>query len=507
MSDYTAPIEDIKFTMREVAGLDSVTSMPGFEEVTPDIVDAVLEEAGKFASGVLGPLNHGGDQEGSKLEGDTVKTPAGFKDAYRQFVAGGWPGMMFSTDWGGMGFPHTVGMAVTEMWDAANTAWSLCPMLTQGAVEVLNHHGTKELQDLYIEKLVSGEWTGTMNLTEPQAGSDVGALRTKAVIEGDHYLITGQKIFITFGDHDYGGNVIHLVLARLPGAPEGTRGISLFIVPKILVDRDGTLGEPNDLRVVSLEHKLGIHASPTAIMSYGDKGGAVGYLIGEENRGMACMFTMMNNARLNVGMLGLGTAVRAYQQARDFAMERVQGGDIAGKLKGMLSIIHHPDVRRMLMSMKASVEAMRGLSYFAAATVDRRCPDLSRLPRPGRDHRQPRPAGRQPPGQAAQGLAQLHRPAARSRVPPGGRDREPNHRRRSLPAVVGSRGLADREPQPVGHRGDPDRQAVSRAGDVRQRRQHRGVAHDRRARRSARAPRSQFDRSWAGAPRGACGRR
>ncbi|MCZ6862268.1 MAG: acyl-CoA dehydrogenase [Alphaproteobacteria bacterium] len=371
MSDYTAPIEDIKFTMREVAGLDSVTSMPGFEEVTPDIVDAVLEEAGKFASGVLGPLNHGGDQEGSKLEGDTVKTPAGFKEAYRQFVEGGWPGMMFSTDWGGMGFPHIVGMAVTEMWDAANTAWSLCPMLTQGAVEVLNHHGTKELQDLYIEKLVSGEWTGTMNLTEPQAGSDVGALRTKAVIEGDHYLITGQKIFITFGDHDYGGNVIHLVLARLPGAPEGTRGISLFIVPKILVNRDGTLGEPNDLRVVSLEHKLGIHASPTAIMSYGDNGGAVGYLIGEENRGMACMFTMMNNARLNVGMLGLGTAVRAYQQARDFAMERVQGGDIAGKLKGMLSIIHHPDVRRMLMSMKASVEAMRGLSYFAAATLDK----------------------------------------------------------------------------------------------------------------------------------------
>ncbi len=371
MSDYTAPLDDIKFTMREVAGLDSVTSMPGFEEVTPDIVDAVLEEAGKFAGGVLGPLNHGGDSEGSKLEGDTVKTPAGFKEAYRQFVEGGWPGMMFSTDWGGMGFPHTLGMAVTEMWNAANTAWSLCPMLTQGAVEVLDSHGTKELQDRYIEKLVSGEWSGTMNLTEPQAGSDVGALRTKAVKEGDHYLITGQKIFITFGDHDFGGNIIHLVLARLPGAPEGTRGISLFMVPKILVNADGSLGEPNDLRVVSLEHKLGIHASPTAIMSYGDKGGAVGYLIGEENRGMACMFTMMNNARLNVGMLGLGTAVRAYQQARDFAMERVQGGDIAGKLKGMLSIIHHPDVRRMLMSMKASVEAMRGLSYFAAATLDK----------------------------------------------------------------------------------------------------------------------------------------
>ncbi len=371
MSDYTAPIDDIKFTMREVAGLDSVTSMPGFEEVTPDIVDAVLEEAGKFASGVLGPLNHTGDEEGSKLEGGAVKTPAGFKDAYHQFVEGGWPGMMFSTEWGGMGFPRTVGMAVTEMMDAANTAWSLCPMLTQGAVEVLDTHGAKELQDLYIEKLVSGEWSGTMNLTEPQAGSDVGALRTKAVKQDDHYLITGQKIFITYGDHDYGGNVIHLVLARLPGAPQGTRGISLFLAPKILVNPDGSLGQPNDLRVVSLEHKLGIHASPTAIMSYGDEGGAVGYLIGEENRGMACMFTMMNNARLNVGMLGLGTAVRAYQQARDYAKERIQGGDIAGKLEGALSIIHHPDVRRMLMGMKASVEAMRGLSYFAAATLDK----------------------------------------------------------------------------------------------------------------------------------------
>ena len=371
MSDYTAPIEDIKFTMREVAGLDSVTSMPGFEEVTPDIVDAVLEEAGKFASGVLGPLNQGGDGEGSRLEGDIVKTPAGFRQAYRQFVEGGWAGMMFSTEWGGMGFPRTLGMAVTEMWNAANTAWSLCPMLTQGAVEVLDRHGTKELQDLYIEKLVSGEWSGTMNLTEPQAGSDVGALRTKAVKKDNHYLITGQKIFITWGDHDYGGNVIHLVLARLPGAPEGTRGISLFLVPKIVVNEDGSLGRPNDLRVVSLEHKLGIHASPTAIISYGDNGGSVGYLIGEENRGMACMFTMMNNARLNVGMLGLGTAVRAYQQARDYAKDRVQGGDIAGKLQGMLSIIHHPDVRRMLMSMKASIEAMRGLGYFAAATLDK----------------------------------------------------------------------------------------------------------------------------------------
>ncbi|MHA1535966.1 MAG: acyl-CoA dehydrogenase [Alphaproteobacteria bacterium] len=371
MSEYTAPIDDIKFTMREVAGLDSVTSMPGFEEVTPDIVDAVLEEAGKFASGVLGPLNRGGDEEGSRLEGDTVKTPPGFKDAYRQFVEGGWAGMMFRTDWGGMGFPRTVGMAVTEMYNAANTGWSLCPMLTQGAVEALNAHGTKELQDLYIEKLVSGEWTGTMNLTEPQAGSDVGALRTRAARKDDHYLITGQKIFITYGDHDYGGNVVHIVLARLPGSPEGTRGISLFLVPKFLVNPDGSLGEANDLRVVSLEHKLGIHASPTAIMSYGDKGGAVGHLIGEENRGMACMFTMMNNARLNVGMLGLGTAVRAYQQALDYAKDRIQGVDIAGKLEGTLSIIHHPDVRRMLMGMKASVEAMRGLSYFAAATLDK----------------------------------------------------------------------------------------------------------------------------------------
>ncbi len=371
MSDYTAPIDDIKFTLRQVAGLESVTSMPGFEEVSDDIVDAVLEEAGKFAAGVLGPLNRTGDEQGSRLEDGVVKTPDGFREAYHQYVEGGWNGMMFAADWGGMGFPWTLSMAITEMFDAANTGWSLCPMLTQGAIEALTAHGTETLQNLFIPKLVSGEWTGTMNLTEPQAGSDVGALRSKAVPDGDHYRISGQKIFITYGDQDYTENVIHLVLARLPDAPEGPKGISLFLVPKVLVNEDGSLGEPNDLRVVSLEHKLGIHASPTAVMSYGDGEGAIGYLIGEENNGLACMFTMMNNARLNVGMLGLGTAVRAYQQARDYATERVQGADIAGNPSEKVAIIKHPDVRRMLMAMKADVEAMRGLIYFAGTALDK----------------------------------------------------------------------------------------------------------------------------------------
>ncbi|MHA1569643.1 MAG: acyl-CoA dehydrogenase [Alphaproteobacteria bacterium] len=378
MGEYNPRIDDIRFVLKEVAGLDEIAALPGYEQATPDLVDAVLEEAGKLASEVLAPLNRVGDRQGSVLENGIVRTPDGFKDAYRRFVDGGWNGIPFNPDHGGQGLPWLVATAVTEMWDAANTAWSLCPMLTIGTVEAISAHGSEEMKALYLPKLVSGEWTGTMNLTEPQAGTDVGALRSRAVPEGDHYRITGQKIFITWGDHDYTDNIIHLVLARTPDAPEGVKGISLFLVPKVLVNEDGSLGEPNDLRTVSLEHKLGIHASPTAVMAYGDDGGAIGYLIGEENKGMACMFTMMNSARLNVGLLGLSTAERAYQEARDYALERVQSRDISGG-GGPVTIIHHPDVRRMLMSMKAGTEAMRALAYYTAAALDRskRHPDAA----------------------------------------------------------------------------------------------------------------------------------
>ncbi len=369
MSDYRAPIADMRFALNDVIGLADIARLPGYEEATPDLVDAVLEEAAKLAGEVVGPLNRVGDQQGSVLENGVVRTPDGFGDAYRKFVEGGWNSVPFSPEVGGQGLPWTLNTAVTEMWDAANTAWALCPMLTAGAVDALTHHATDALKNLYLPKLVSGEWTGTMNLTEPQAGSDVGALRSKAVPENGHYRITGQKIFITYGDQDYTDNVCHLVLARIEGAPAGVKGISLFLVPKVMVNDDGSLGQSNDLRVVSLEHKLGIHASPTCVMSYGENEGAVGYLIGRENDGMACMFTMMNNARLNVGLLGLGTAERAYQQARDFARERIQGRDIATG-ENDVPIIRHPDVRRMLMTMKAQTEAMRMLAYYAAAQMD-----------------------------------------------------------------------------------------------------------------------------------------
>ncbi len=371
MTGYTAPLLDMRFVLRDLVNFDSeIATLPGYEEATPDLVDAVLEEAGKVAGELLAPLNRGGDEQGSVLENGVVRTPDGFRDAYHQFIEGGWTGLPFNPEFGGQGLPYTLNMAITEMWDAANTSFSLCPMLTQGAIEALESHGTDELKRLYLEKLISGEWSGTMNLTEPQAGSDVGALRTKAVPEGDQYRITGTKIFITFGDQDYTDNIVHLVLARLPDAPAGTKGISLFLVPKFLVNPDGSLGARNDVKCTSLEHKLGIHASPTCVLSYGDDGGAVGYLVGEENDGMACMFTMMNNARINVGLLGLATADRAWQQAREFAKERVQSRDIAGS-PGPVTIIHHPDVRRMLMTMKAQTEAMRALLYFVGAEMDK----------------------------------------------------------------------------------------------------------------------------------------
>ena len=371
MSDYTAPLADMRFTLNEIVNLAEVAALPGCEQAAPDIVDQVLEEAAKLAGDVIAPLNAVGDRERSRLENGVVRTPKGFAEAYRSYVEGGWNALPFDPEHGGQGLPQVVSTAVLEMWTSANMAFSLCPLLTIGAVELLQAHGSPEQKRLYLGKMISGEWTGTMNLTEPQAGSDVGALRTRAVKKGDHYEITGQKIFITYGDHDMAANIVHMVLARLPDAPAGTRGISLFIVPKRLVNPDGSLGEMNDLRPVSLEHKLGIHGSPTCVMAYGDRGGAVGYLVGEPNRGMELMFTMMNNARLNVGLQGVAIAERAYQQARDFARVRVQGRVVGAKGDGPLPIIHHADVRRMLLDMRACTEASRALTYYVAACIDR----------------------------------------------------------------------------------------------------------------------------------------
>src|SRR5215472_2681022 len=371
MSDYAAPLADMRFALNEIVNLADVAGLPGCEQAAPDLVDQVLEEAAKLAGDVIAPLNAVGDREHSRLENGVVRTPKGFSDAYRSYVEGGWNALPFDPEYGGQGLPQVVSTAVLEMWTSANLSFSLCPMLTIGAVELLQAHGSTEQKRLYLEKMISGEWTGTMNLTEPQAGSDVGALRTRAVKKGDHYEITGQKIFITYGDHDMAANIVHMVLARLPDAHAGTRGISLFIVPKRLVTPDGSLGEHNDLRPVSLEHKLGIHASPTCVMAYGDRGGAIGYLVGEPNRGMEYMFTMMNNARLNVGVQGVAIAERAYQQARDFARVRVQGKVVGAKSDGPLPIIHHPDVRRMLLDMRACTEAARALTYYVAACIDR----------------------------------------------------------------------------------------------------------------------------------------
>ncbi len=371
MSAYNPPLADMRFTLETVVGIDEIAALPGCEAAAPETVYAVLEEAAKVARDVLAPLNRVGDRQGAKLENGAVVTPPGFRHAYRIYVEGGWNSLPFEEEWGGQALPAVVALAVSEMWNSANMGFALCPLLNFGAVEALQAHGSPELQQTYLPKLVSGEWTGTMNLTEPQAGSDVGALRTRAVPEGDHWRITGQKIFITYGDHDFADNIIHLVLARTPGSPAGTRGISLFLVPKFLVKEDGSLGARNDVRTVSLEHKLGIHASPTAVLSYGDDGGAVGYLIGTENRGMECMFTMMNSARLNVGLQGIAISERAYQQARDYAQNRVQGKPLGAGGDGALPIIHHPDVRRMLLAIKTRISAARGLAYVAAASTDR----------------------------------------------------------------------------------------------------------------------------------------
>ena len=366
MSAYTAPLKDMKFVLNELAGMAEVAKLPGCEDATPDTVEAILEEAAKFTTGVLDPLNWTGDQEGSQWKDGAVKTPKGFKEAYKQFVEGGWNGLPLDPEWGGQGLPKLVSTPVTEMVTSANMAFSLCPLLTQGAIEALLLCGSDQLKKTFLDKMVSGAWTGTMNLTEPQAGSDLALLRSKAVREGDHYRISGQKIFITYGENDMTENIVHLVLARTPDAPPGVKGISLFVVPKFMVKPDGSLGERNTAVCASIEHKLGIHASPTAVMVFDN---AVGYLVGEENKGLSYMFVMMNAARFGVGMEGVAIAERAYQRALAYAKDRMQGNDLAGGAK-TVAIINHPDVRRMLMLMKSQTEAMRALAYVVAGAMD-----------------------------------------------------------------------------------------------------------------------------------------
>ena len=371
MSVYTAPLQDMHFAINQLAGLGEVTAMPQYGEINAELAAAVLDEAARFAQEVLEPLNRSGDQQGARLADGKVTAPDGFAKAYQQFVAAGWNALGGQPDYGGQNLPHIVSMPVQEIWNSANMAFCLCPMLTTGVVEAMHVHGSAEQQRLFLPKLTTGEWAGTMNLTEPQAGSDLSAVRTRATPEGDHYRLRGTKIFITWGEHDMSGNIVHLVLARTPDAPEGVKGISLFIVPKYLVNADGTLGARNDVKCVSIERKLGIHASPTCVLSYGEEKGAVGYLVGEENRGLEYMFTMMNHARLGVGIEGVGIAERAYQHALQYAQTRVQGREIGQRSGDRVTIIHHPDVRRMLMTMRSQIEAMRGLAYTAAAALDK----------------------------------------------------------------------------------------------------------------------------------------
>ncbi len=374
MAEYTAPLRDIRFVLEHLVDLPSVAALPGFEHVDADAVYAVLEENGRFMEDLVAPLNRVGDVQGSvRNEDGTVTTPDGFREAYKAYVDAGWNGVAFPSDYGGGGFPWLVGIAMQEILTSANMAFSMCPLLNQGAVDMLLHHASEEHRETFLPKMITGEWTGTMNLTEPQAGSDVGALSAKAVPQDDGtFRITGTKIFISFGEHDMSENIIHLVLARTPSAPPGTKGISCFIVPKHLVNDDGSLGERNDVTCVSIEHKMGIKASPTCVLSYGDAGeGAVGYLIGEENAGMRYMFTMMNNARLSVGLEGLALAERAFQMALAYAKERRQGRAPGAPAGEQSLIVEHPDVRRMLLSQRASIEALRGIIYANAAAIDR----------------------------------------------------------------------------------------------------------------------------------------
>lgn len=370
--DFTAPTADQVLAIRVNAGIDELAANPRFAAASPDMVEAIVEGIGQFAAGEFAPLNRKGDLEGAKLANGVVTLPDGFADAYRAYVEQGWNAVAGDEAHGGQGLPFTLAANVLENLGAANMAFSLLPMLTVGAIEALAHHGSPAQQALYLPKLVSGEWSGTMNLTEPQAGSDVGALRTTATPRGDGtWSIKGTKIYITWGEHDLAGNIIHLVLARTPGAPAGSRGISLFVVPKYLVSADGALGARNDLRCVSIEHKLGIMASPTCVMSFGDNDECIGELVGHENEGLKAMFTMMNSARINVGNQGVQIAERALQQARHYARERVQSARAGGPSRDPVAIVEHPDVRRMLLRMRALTEGSRALLYYTAGQVDR----------------------------------------------------------------------------------------------------------------------------------------
>lgn len=376
MIPFTPPLNDINFLLNRLIGIENVSKLPGYDSVNPELVSAVLEEASKIASEVFGPLNDSTDKVGVKFANNTITMPPGCKEAYKAFIDGGWNGLPVEESEGGQGLPWIVAIPVQDMLQGANVTLALCPLLNQGAIELLSSHGNEALKRKYLPKLVNGEWAGTMNLTESQAGSDVGAITSKAIKDGDSYKITGQKVFISFGDHDMAENIIHFVLARLPGAPEGTRGLSLFLVPKIMVNDDGSLGKLNDLRVVSIEHKMGMHAGPTCVMAFGDNGGATGYLVGAENGGINAMFTMMNNARIGVGVQALGTMERSYQQARDYAKTRVQGRnafrarDKRTMDDPLVTIINHPDVRRMLLWMKSHTEAARALAYSCAYAID-----------------------------------------------------------------------------------------------------------------------------------------
>ena len=368
---YTAPIKDMLFNMQHLAHIEQVAQIPGFEDAGLDTAAAVLEECAKFTEGVLAPLNFEGDKNPSSWKDGVVTATPGFKDAFHQLTEGGWQGLQHPQDFGGQGLPKTIGAACMEMLNSSNMSFALCPLLTDGAIEALLTAGSDELKAIYLEKLISGQWTGTMNLTEPQAGSDLALVRTKADPQPDGtYKIFGTKIFITWGEHDMAENIVHLVLARVAGAPEGVKGISLFVVPKFMVNQDGSLGARNDVHCVSIEHKMGIKASPTAVLQFGDHGGAVGYLVGQENRGLEYMFIMMNAARYGVGIQGIAIAERAYQKAVQYAQERVQSRPVDGSVKGAATIIHHPDVRRMLMTMRALTEGCRAMSSVAAAAYD-----------------------------------------------------------------------------------------------------------------------------------------
>ena len=368
---YTAPLKDMLFNIEHLARIDQIAQIPGFEDAGLDTAQAVLEECAKLNEGVLAPLNFEGDKNPSSWKDGVVTTTPGFKDAFRQYGEGGWQGLQHPTDFGGQGLPKTIGAACIEMTNSANMSFALCPLLTDGAIEALLTAGSDALKATYLEKLVTGQWTGTMNLTEPQAGSDLALVRTRAEpLPDGSYKVFGTKIFITYGEHDMAENIVHLVLARVVGAPEGVKGISLFVVPKFMVNTDGTLGARNDAHCVSIEHKMGIKASPTAVLQFGDHGGAVGYLVGQENRGLEYMFIMMNAARYAVGVQGIAIAERAYQKAVAFAKDRVQSRPVDGSINASAAIIHHPDVKRMLMTMRAYTEGCRAMAAVAAAAYD-----------------------------------------------------------------------------------------------------------------------------------------